>query len=388
MARRRRGNGEGTVRYNEARRRWEARATVGFDDEGRPRRRMVTGHTRKEALGRLRELDDAVLAGHEPLDRSVTVARFLDAWLDTLAGTVAPSTEQQYRDVVRLYVRPHVGRIRIGTLQPRQVTAMVRQLERAGLSANTRRLARSVLRRALRWGQKEGTVARNVAAIADGVRLDVDEGRTLTPEQARTLLAATDGHRLEAAVTVALALGLRLGELLALAWPDVDLDATPARLTVRRSLKRLPGRGLAVDEPKTRGSRRTLHLPGPVVASLRAHRRRQVAERLAAGDLWETLPLGLDLVFRTEAGTALDPRNVRRAVGDLTEAAGLGRWSPHELRHSAASLLIAQGVRLELISELLGHSSIRVTKDVYGHLVDELRGEAATAMTAALWGET
>jgi integrase len=189
-------------------------------------------------------------------------------------------------------------------------------------------------------------------------------------------------------VAVALALGLRLGELLALAWGDVDLEGTPPRLTVRRSLKRIPGLGLVVDEPKTRGSRRTLHLPAPVVASLRAHRRRQLAERLAAGDLWEPLPLELDLVFRTEAGTALDPRNVRRAIGDLTDAAGLGRWSPHELRHSAASLLIAQGVRLELISEMLGHSSIRVTKDVYGHLVDELRGEAAAAMTVALWGDT
>jgi integrase len=130
-----------------------------------------------------------------------------------------------------------------------------------------------------------------------------------------------------------------------------------------------------------------VHLPAPVVGALKAHRRRQLTERLTAGELWTTDPLGADLIFRTPIGTAVDPDNFRNYTYKITTAAGIGRWSPHELRHSAASLLLAQGVPLKSVSEMLGHSSIRVTADVYGHLEDESRAQVADAMTGALWGE-
>src|SRR5690606_8546114 len=123
---------------------------------------------------------------------------------------------------------------------------------------------------------------------------------------------------------VALALGLRRGELLGLAWDDVDLDASPPRLTVRRSLKRI-GRGLALDDTKTKQSRRTVHLPAPVVAQLKAHRKRQIIERLEAGDLWTERPLGADLIFRTALGTAVDPDNFRNITYKMTEEARIGR---------------------------------------------------------------
>jgi integrase len=384
--RRLRSNGEGTIRYDKGRKRWEGRITTGWTDDGHQIRRKVVGKTRDDVAKRLREVLDAVEHGQDPARRDLMVGRFLDQWLaDVLPGTVAPATEQQYRDVVRLYLKPMVGRKRLRTLTARDVARMLRQLEADGRSANTRRLARSVLRRALRWAEAEGMVARNVAAIADGVKLHTTEGRALSPDEARLVLAQLHGHRLAAAFTVALALGLRRGELLGLAWDDLDIDHSPARLTVRRSLKRLNDRGLVIEDTKTQRSRRTVHLPAPAVEALRQHRRRQAEERLAVGSAWEQRPLGADLVFRTPLGTAIDPANFKNACYRLTDAAGVGRRSPHELRHSAASLLIAQGVRLELISELLGHSSIRITKDVYGHLVDDLKAEAAAAMERALW---
>jgi integrase len=361
------------------------RYTLGFDDDGRQVRRTVTGRTKREVLERLAEVKGAVAEGRRAPDRKLTVGRFLDQWLDDiLPGTVAPATEVQYRDVVRLYVTPHLGRRQLVTLSARDVSRMLRDLEAEGRSPNTRRLARSILRRALRWAEAEGMVARNVAAIASGVRIGAAEGRSLTPTEARQLLAAVDGSRLEAAFDVALALGLRRGELLGLAWADIDLDTVPARLTVRRALKRLPA-GLVLEDTKTRWSRRTVHLPAPVVASLRAHKRRQAAEQLEAGGLWVRRPLGADLVFRTPFGTAVDPDNFRNLTYRVTEAAGLGRWSPHELRHSAASLLLAQGVPLKVVSETLGHASIRITADVYGHLLEPAKAEAADAMERALW---
>lgn len=382
-----RGNGEGSIVHNLQRDRWEARITVGFTGDGRQIRRKLTGRTRAEVAERMRQATGDAVEGRTPARRDLTVARFLDQWLeDVLPGTVAASTVVQYQDVVRLYLKPYIGRKHLTTLTARDVARMLRQLEDAGLSPNTRRVARSVLRRAIRSAEAEGMVARNVAAIADGVKIGAPEGRTLTPEQARGFLTSLAGHRLEAAFTVALALGLRRGELLALAWDDLDLDSTPPRLTVRRGLKRLPDRGLVLDDTKTRQSRRTVHLPGPVVASLREHRRRQAADRLLAGPEWVARPLGADLVFRTPFGTAMDPDNFRHICYRVTEEAGLGRWSPHELRHSAASLLLAMGVPLKVVSETLGHASIRITADIYGHLMEPAKAEASDAMTTALWG--
>ena len=204
-------------------------------------------------------------------------------------------------------------------------------------------------------------------------------------KQARAFLTKVEEHRLAAAFTVALSLGLRLGELLALTWSDIDLEGPKPRLTVQHALKRISGAGLVLEDTKTRTSRRTVYLPSSAAAALKAHRARQGVERLHAGSAWEPLPLGVDLVFRTEFGTAIDPANFRHYTYSVTQGAGLGKWSPHELRHSAASLLIGQGVDLKVVSETLGHSSIRITADVYGHLLEPAREEAAEAMERALF---
>ncbi|MTA13908.1 MAG: tyrosine-type recombinase/integrase [Actinobacteria bacterium] len=392
--RRTRSNGEGSVWHDKARDRWVGSVTTGYRD-GRQVRKSVTGKTKREVVEKLRQLQNAHDAGIELVRADLTVARFLEGWVtDVLPGTVRPATLQQYRDVVRLYIVPVIGQKRLRTLQARDVVRMQRYLAEEyvrtdgtlGVAPHTQRIARSVLRRALRWAEQEGQVSRNVASIAHGVRIDADEGRTLTPAQARQLLDHVAGHRLEAAVVLGLALGLRLGELLGLAWPDVELDSGQPRLTVVRALKRAAGQGLALEDVKTKTSRRTVYLPDLAVAALREHRVRQLEERLAAGPEWVAAPHGVDLVFRTPFGTAIDPRNFRAMLYRLTETAGLGRWSPHELRHSAASLLIAMGVPLKVVSETLGHSSIRITADVYGHLLEPDRVDAAQAMQRALGG--
>ena len=394
--RRTKANGEGSVRkeLHNGRERWKGTFTAGYV-EGRQVRRVVTGRTKAEVLERMRLAQNASDEGLSPARRELTVAKFLEDWLtNVLPGTVAPATLTQYRDVARLYIVPLVGQKRLVNLSPTDVAKMTRTLATEyvrkdgtkGVAPHTQRIARSVLRRALRWAEDQGLLARNVARIAPGVRLGDTTGRTLTPEQARDLLVSLEDNRLGAAFTVALSLGLRLGELLGLEWSDLELEATPPRLTVYRALKRIDGVGLVLDTPKTKASRRTVHLPATCVAALRAHRLTQVAERLHAGPLWEAHPLNADLVFRTPFGKAMDPDNFRHATYRATEAAGLGRWSPHELRHSCASLLIAQGVPLKLISELLGHTSIRITSDVYGHLLEPAKAEVADAMERALGG--
>jgi integrase len=402
---RRRSNGEGSVRFNAARARWEGRVTVGLNESGAPRRKMVTATTKRDVLAAMRKLADDASNGIEAQRLTTTVAGMLARWLaDVVPGTVAEPTRQQYADVVRLYVNPRIGHKRVRTLTPGDVTAMLRDMERStptrpsGYSATARRLARSVLRRALRWAEIEGYVARNAAALAQGVKADRTEARTMTAEQASTFLAAVKGDRNEALYVVALSLGLRVSELLAVAWDDVNLDGPAPSLTVRRGIKRIrtgkgnrsrkrgEAGGLIVGDVKTSSSRRTIDLPAVTVAVLREHRSRQVVERLAFPAEWPDRPLGLDLVFRTPMGTAMDPSNAAHALSKATKAAGLGHWHPHELRHSAASLMLAQGVPLRTISDVLGHSSIKVTSDVYSHLFAPARAEAAAAMNRALGG--
>jgi integrase len=377
-------NGEGSIFKDKARNRWIGAITVGFDTDGRQLRRKVTGRTRNEVRDRLDDLRKVVAAAPQSsMPAEPTVAQFLGHWAEmVLPNSVTPTTRTNYGNIVKTYIVPHVGRHRLDKLTPAHVREMLAALDAARLSPNTQRLTRSVLRRALRTAEADGLVTRNVAALVDGVRVPRPEGRTLTPEQARTLLAALDGSPLEALVTLMLSLGLRKGEALGLQWRDVDLDA--GTLTVRRALKKDGKGGLYTDEPKTAGSSRTIHLPGPLADVLRRHRTRQAEQRLAFGHGWGR-GWG-ELVFTSSIGTPMDPDRVNRAVQEITQGAGLGRWTPHELRHSAASLLIAQGVPLKVVSESLGHSSIRVTADVYGHLLEPQRREAADAMTSALWG--
>lgn len=368
------------VFHNGARDRWEQRITL----DGA--RLLFSAKTAAEVAAKVTDARARHAKGLAPADGKITVKKYLDWWsTEILPSTVSASTTRNYRDVLNFYVLPHVGTKQLSTLKPGDVTAMLNKLEQTGAAPNTRRAARSVLRRALRRAEQEGIIARNVAAVADGVRVPVIEGRTLTPDQARTFLEAVADDRLSAAFAVMLALGLRRGETLGLSWDDLALDGKHPTLTVNRSLKRLDT-GLSLDQPKTRLSRRTLYLPHPLVAELRAHRKRQVAEQLHAGREWTALPLGVDLVFRTPFGTAIDPDNFKNRTYKVTEAAGVGRWGPHELRHSAASILLAMGVPLKTVSETLGHSSIRITADVYAHLLEPARKDAAEAAGRALWG--
>lgn len=252
------------------------------------------------------------------------------------------------------------------------------------LSPQTQNAARKLLARALRRAQQEGLIIRNAAALADGPRMARREGRSLTKEQARELLRAVEGERLGAAFVLQLALGLRKGEVLGIRWQDLDLDSSPPILRVRQQLQRLgAGAGLVLLDLKTPKSRRDLVLPAHVLRSLRTWRATQNTERLAAGPNW---PASVDLVFTTPLGTPLDPANFRRLLSKLTSAAGLGHWTTHDLRHSAGSLPFAEGAPMKLISEMLGHSSERVTSDVYVHTQVAAREHLAAMMTEALWG--
>jgi integrase len=362
---------------------------LGWQD-GHRLRKTIRGESKRAVADRLARLrTDRQQGVVPPTDERTSVATFMTAWLQDARRSLRPTTYVSYEGHVRLHIVPRLGRLRLTQLQPQHVRVLLEAVQASGRSARTAQLTHAVLRRALGQAARDGLVARNVAALVQGPRVRRDEVRPFDPQEARAFLAAVQGDRLEALYTVAIALGLRQGEALGLTWDDVDLEA--GRLSVRGSLQRVPtllreddaGRGsrYRLVEPKTARSRRTLVLPRIVVDALREHRKRQLEERLWAGSRWSAV---WDLVFTTTIGTPLDARNVSHAFTALLARAGLRRIRFHDLRHSAATLMLAQGVPARVIMETLGHSQIGMTMNLYAHVIPTLQQEAADRLDALL----
>lgn len=377
----RRGHGEGSI-VKRADGRWEGRLDLGWD-AGRRQRKSVYGRTRVEVVDKLRRAQTAHEHGQVLADERRTVGDYLQWWETVvLPGTVGVASAETYRRLLRLYVVPALGRKRLGRLAPGDVTEMMRGMQDRGLSSATQNAARKVLGRALRRAQQEGMLLRNVAQLSDPPKVTHSEGRAMTSAEVGRFVPALAGERLRVAYLTALVLGLRRGELLGLKWSDLDLEAAEATAEIRQQLQRRPGEGLVLTGLKTPKSRRTLAVPDQLRAELRGWKASQAEERLAAGASWKD-PHGL--VFTTPAGSPVDPDNFRRRLGVITKRAGLGHWRTHELRKSTGSLLFDQGVPMKLISETLGHSSERVTSDVYVRTRSTARSQVAAAIADAVW---
>jgi integrase len=315
-------------------------------------------------------------------DQSLTVAQLLERWYDdVLRHQVAESAASGYRSVATHHIIPSLGRKKLAALTTSDIDRLLSSKMDGQLAVSSVRRIRSVLAQAIDQGIRWGAVNRNVATLARAPRSERKEGRTLTPDQAKLFLEELSGHRNEALYALMLSVGLRRGEALGLRWSD--LDAKSGILLVQRQLKRETS-GIVVTDTKTAKSRRAINLPTPMVRMLKRHRARQAAERLALGDGWTDS----GYIFTSSIGTPIDPRNLLREFKSICVNAGLGDWHLHELRHSAASLMLAMGVPLQVVSEVLGHASIRMTADVYGHIMAPDRKAAAEAMSHVLWPDS
>jgi integrase len=235
-----------------------------------------------------------------------------------------------------------------------------------GMARSSLLRIRFILGQVLAVAERRGKVARNVARLAEMPTTKAPtERRSLTPEQAAALLDAVKGDRLEALYVTGLMLGLRPGELTGLRWEDLDKGTLYIEGSLKRQRNGPPGtsQSLVMGDTKTPKSRRPLQVPPPVAVAMKAHRQAQRRERLVAGPEW----IEQGLIFTTEIGTPLDPSNLRGRFNKMTEKAGIGHWTLNELRHSAASLMSAAGVPLEVIADVLGHSSTRMLEKHYRH---------------------
>lgn len=268
---------------------------------------------------RLREVQRDAEDGLASGGRHLTLAALAEEWLRHRSGELSASTLEVRTWAVRQHLVPALGARRVRQLSAEDVSLFLQDLSLAGYARASLEKIRGVLIQVLRHAERQGLVARNVAALVPTPAGPRTEGRSLTVEQARVLLAAAAGHPLEAAFVLGLTCGLRPGELLGLTWEDVDLDQGVLR--VSRAVSR-DGGTVQLGPTKTASSRRQLRLPVDTQDTLQQHRARQQAQQDSMGEHWADL----DLVFPTSRGTLLDPANLRRALRTVTEKAGLGRW--------------------------------------------------------------
>jgi integrase len=370
----RRGHNEGSIRKR-PNGTWEARISLPNG-----KRKSLYGETRGEVQAKLKAAQRDLDNGLDLSAGKQTMGQFLDRWLEDVAKSrVRPKTHHSYAQLVRLHLKPELGHIPLTSLTPQHVQAMMTRKTAAGLSPRTVQYLRALLRCALKEAVKWSLVGRNVATLVDPPRSVRKPVQPLTAEQARHFLDTTRNDRLGPLFHVAITTGLRQGELFGLRWEDVNFDA--GTLTVRHALQRIDGEPKLV-EPKTALSRRTITLPVSAITAFREQRIRQLEERLLAGSAWHDW----GLVFSSSIGTPLEPSNVTKRLHKLLETADLPRQRFHDLRHCAASLLLAGGVAPRTIMGILGHSQISLTMNTYAHLSPALERDAADRLDAILTG--
>ncbi len=385
-----RANGEGNV-YQRSNGTWEARISYTDPDTGERKRQSFYGPTAASVRAKLKKARQRIDDGAPVVDAKTTVAFWLKHWRATTleASSRAESTKAQYADLARKHLEPEpFGAITLDKLRPTDVEALVLAMREKtkprgdgkpvrALSDSTIRSTFGVLRLALDGAVRDGMLARNPAASVKRPGIDRQETRHISADEVARILRAAEGMRYYAALVLIASTGLRRGEALALRWEHVDLDAGMLRVTATTARV---GRRLVTSTPKTDRSRRTVPLSPAVVAMLKEHRKVQLEERLRAANVWQ----GSDLVFCTQAGRPVEPRNLLREIEVAAARAGVKGVGVHALRHAAATAWLETGVHIRAVADLLGHSSTAITGDIYASTADGVARAAVDGLSGAL----
>ncbi|NEV90115.1 site-specific integrase [Streptomyces tendae] len=372
--RKRNPNGAGSI-WQRKDGRFEARVYVPQPD-GTRKRKTVYGATWDECDEKRQELVRRDRQGIPTPSRSAKLSEWLPYWLEEyIRPNRKRTTYVKYEMHVRLYLVPLLGGRRLESLTTANVRQMLSKVT-AQASAATAKEAHRVLRTAITAACRDELISRNVVQLVPAPRVEPRELRPWSLDETLTFLEAARADPLYTAFVLAVVLGLRRGEILGLQWKDIDLDRRT--LTVRTTLNR-GGKELYLDTTKNRRAR-VIPIPLMCVAPLRWQRLRQAGRRAAAGADWHES----DHVFTTRSGRPIEPRNLYRSFLRISESAGLPRVRLHDTRHGCASLLFAAGVAPRTVMEILGHSQIAVTMNVYTHVSDDHRREAMGHMDRLL----
>ncbi|SDF64947.1 tyrosine-type recombinase/integrase [Sporolituus thermophilus] len=383
---RKRGHGEGTAYYNEKRQRWEAQFSYQCPETGETKRKKFTGKSQKEVMAKGRKWLQEIENGLMPDADKLTVGYWLDRWLeDYTKPAVKVRTYERYESIIKLYLKPRIGQVPLQKLQNPDVQRLFNQLavngkkDGSGLSSHSLNSVRICLHAALDKAVSLGYIARNPAddiRIAQKKKRDI---KAMTEEQAKKLLDVARGYEQKHFMIILLALstGMRRGEIFGLKWSDIDLDK--GEIYVQRELtpisRRLTGRegSLVFQDLKTPYSYRRLPIPPEVVRELKRLKRLQAENRLKYGELY----FDDDLVICSEIGQPYNPNTFDKVYKSMLDKAGMPKGKDgfcfHDMRHTHATLLLKKGVNVKVVSERLGHASVKVTLDTYSHVLPDMQ---------------
>jgi len=365
----RRGHGEGSI-YQRKDGRYAAAVTL----ENR-KRKYFYGETRREVQEKLKVALHEQQQGTLVTSPQQSLKQFLEQWVEQVCEpTLRITTYVQYRSVVHHHLIPAFGHISLQKLTPEMIQAFYRKKLDEGKKPGTVGFIHAVLRRALGDAVRWGLVMRNVAKLVTIPHVERREAQVLTAEQAKKLLEVARSSSLDALLVLALTTGMRRGEILALRWSDVDL--VHGMLFIRRTMTRVGGYGLVENEAKTKSSRRRIVLSAVVVEAFKRHQAQQEQVKVAVGAGWQDK----GIVFPDKDGGLWSPDRMVRRFDKLLKQIGLPHMHFHDLRHSAATILLAAGVHPKKVQELLGHSSITITMDVYSHVLPSMQQDVADEM--------
>lgn len=361
----RRGQGEGSI-YQRKDGRWVASLTL---DSGK--RKTYYGKTRKEVWEKLQKAINEQQQGKLITSPQQTMKQYLEHWFETVEKpTIRVSTVVSYRSLLDKHILPALGHIQLQKLTPQHVQTLYATSLNEGFSPRTIKIMQAILHKALKNAVRWKLISYNVCDDVSLPRRMKHEVQPLSREQAQKLLEVARGHRLETLLTVALATGMRRGELLGLRWSDIDF--TNGSLHIRRTMNYLSGYGYVESEPKTSTGRRKVVLPQFALEALRKHKAEQDEARRKKGTTWHEH----NLVFCNTTGGFQDTRYLGKIFHNLLKEAELPNIRFHDLRHSAATILLSMDVHPKVVQELLGHSNISVTLDIYSHILPSMQQEA------------
>ena len=374
----RRAKGSGSIRKRGAAS-WELRYEGPMVDGERKTIYESVRGSRAQADRALRERLAQVEQGSYLPRSSQTVAEFMQKWLDTYVATnTSARTQQGYAYYIRRHIGPTLGMVRLQGLTAPQIQAMYGSMKEQGLSNQTVLHCHRIFKQALGYAVKWGDLKINPADAATAPRPEKTQLETWEGGTFQKFLTFAEGSQFRELYHLAALTGMRRSELCGLKWEDIDLDN--GSLRVVRTLQRLDGLGLVEGRPKTDKLRRTLVLSPTAIATMRRVRACQNENRLRLGDIWQ----GRGHVFSNENGTPISGERVSKDFAKIVKRNDLPHIPLHGLRHTAASLMIAGGVHARTIADILGHSSISTTMDVYGHLISGVQQGAVSVLDAAL----
>ncbi len=356
---------------------WHFVVDVGHDQDGRRKQKFRGGFpTKKAAEQGLREFLNRLDTGFLPEADKITFAEYMKRWQEHHATQVEPKTMRRYSTLARLYLLPRLGSLQLSKIRPAHVQAALDAIDRAPATVRqARAVASKAFRQAVAWQLiPSNPVAATAAPKAERPDLDVPDA-----DGARRLMTEAEGTMWEMPLFLAAFTGARRGEVLAIGWDQIDLER--GRLKITRSLERLDGE-FRFKEPKTARSRREVAIPPLAVERLRRWKTEQTERRLVAGPAWHDLGLVCDC----GDGQPIAPDSFSKAFKRLARAVGAPNTRLHDLRHTAATLMMEAGVHPSIVSRSLGHASEAFTMQVYGHVRDEMLDQAADALGAA-YGE-